>query len=233
MSNNLDQLCRRFEIAVENFGRSCIDLQSNEATFQAWFAACLIQEFGQGRVYREVHLERISLLSKLNPVPDFIKKLRQNSELKTDIAITWDPYVDTRHSATREKRSQDAGDMLLQLGIITELKVTGSKKNRTPDNDVIVDFQKLAAFSAARALKDSDENERGLAAYMIILDNNMDAKGNPKADFPHKTFGPWLARKIKPQWPENVNPPRTLLLSLERGACVMHKYVISIRPDAV
>jgi len=44
--NEIQRISKRFEIALSNFGRSCIDLQANEKAFQAWFAACIIQEFG-------------------------------------------------------------------------------------------------------------------------------------------------------------------------------------------
>ncbi len=35
-SSDLNREEERFEIAVGNFMRSCIDLQANEAAFQAW-----------------------------------------------------------------------------------------------------------------------------------------------------------------------------------------------------
>jgi hypothetical protein len=43
---NLERLRSRFEVAVENFSRSCMFMRANEKAFQAWYAAYAIQEFG-------------------------------------------------------------------------------------------------------------------------------------------------------------------------------------------
>jgi hypothetical protein len=49
-------LTNRFITAWVNFCVSTATQQSNEESFQAWFASCLIELFGLERVYREIHL---------------------------------------------------------------------------------------------------------------------------------------------------------------------------------
>lgn len=85
----LERLCRRFEIAVSNFGRSCIGMRANEKAFQAWYAACVIQEFGLSRVYREVHLNKPELF-ELAQRHSFTSALEEGNELFPDLSVSWE-----------------------------------------------------------------------------------------------------------------------------------------------
>lgn len=155
----------RFEIAVSNFGRSCLSMRSNEKAFQAWFAACVIQEFGLSRVYREVHLDKKQLFIGLDPHP-YWDGLRKGNELFPDLSVSWDPDVDTRHSSNRK---DDAAQMLRRMAIVSEFKVTGSTSDATPRAHVLRDLQKLTLFATARSRGGAEE--RGCAHYMVVLDN--------------------------------------------------------------
>ena len=106
----IDRITKRFEIAVSNFGRSCIDMQANEKAFQAWYASCIVQEFGLSHVYREIHLGK-SELFRLAPANELTKNLRKGNELFPDVSVSWLPNIDARHSSTRENRLRKAPAM--------------------------------------------------------------------------------------------------------------------------
>src|SRR5687767_6792669 len=125
MDNDLQRLCKRYEIAVGNFARSCITMRANEKSFQAWYASCMIQEFGLSRVYREVHLSKGSLFEMIHPDPLW-RSLEGGNELFPDLVVSWEPDVDVRHSSSRSKNLREAAAMLHRLAIVSELKVTGS-----------------------------------------------------------------------------------------------------------
>ena len=178
----LKELCERFEIAVANFGRSCIDLQANEPTFQAWYAASVIQEFGMLRVYREVHcnaqyLEK--LLANDLSLPKFIMK----HEIKPDLSVSWKPKTDTRHTETRigknqkkDEKSKQYDKILQKFAIVSELKVTGSTANVTESKDIKRDLEKLRLLAHAHHAESKEvQNNRGFATYSIILDNHCSA----------------------------------------------------------
>ena len=177
---HINRISNRFEIAVSNFGRSCIDMQANEKAFQAWYASCVIQEFGISRVYREIHLWK-SDLSKLVPKNKFVKDLLSGNELFPDVSVSWFPNVDARHSNTRDLSLKNAGAFLSEFSVISELKVTGSTLRPTPIKSIRDDILKLFIFSAAHK-QFCDENSKDvmLKCYMIILDNAKDKKGNFK-----------------------------------------------------
>ena len=86
-SSDLSRDEERFEIAVGNFMRSCIDLQANEAAFQAWYATSVAAEFGLARVYREIHVTRDEL-AEITPnairLPDLTEK---GNEFFPDLSV--------------------------------------------------------------------------------------------------------------------------------------------------
>jgi hypothetical protein len=96
----IERITKRFEIALSNFGRSCIDLQANEKAFQAWYAACIIQEFGLSHVYREIHLWKSELFASSRP-NEMTIALKKGNELFPDVSVSWLPDIDVRHSSTR------------------------------------------------------------------------------------------------------------------------------------
>jgi len=209
----MDRLCARFEIAVSNFGRSCLEMRGNEKAFQAWYAACVIQEFGLSRVYREVHLDKRQLerLTRGSiPDRDLPRELTVGNELFPDLSISWEPDIDARHTNTRDAAVADAGDMLQQFGILSELKVTGSTGKSTPLKAIRQDLIKLGLFMAAHkaATKPPPARIRGLAAYLVIMDN-------------HKKGGSFTSacRRMdelipgKFSWPPSVPRPRILVIS--------------------
>lgn len=110
--------------------RSCIDLQANEAAFQAWYATAVVAEFGLARVYREIHVTR-DRLAELAPnairLPDLTEK---GNEFFPDLSVSMAPAVDARHTATRDPALQHAGVMLNRFSIVTEFKATDPPRNQ-------------------------------------------------------------------------------------------------------
>lgn len=179
--SELKKVQHRFEIAVNNFGRACSGLLANEKAFQAWFAASVMQEFGLSRVYREVHLRKTDL-SELVPAfpPDFGKVIGlDGNEVFPDVCVSWSPEVDARHSESRHTSIQNAGNMLCQLAVVSELKVFCSTKSGTSRTDLKKDLIKLSLIRSAydAACRRDNITGRGLATYLIVLDNLCDQSG--------------------------------------------------------
>ena len=214
-SDEINRLCRRFEIAVSNFGQSCIAMRANEKAFQAWFAASVIQEFGLSRVYREIHLAKKEMMA-LAPNLDVPETLREGNELFPDVSISWLPDIDARHSNTRHHSVRSVGDFLLKFAILTELKVTGSGGTSTSPKAVVTDIWKLGLFSTVHAAhKDTspsiDGEETALRTYMVIMDN-FSKDGNFKSAYsPPKMKG--IFEGISVKWPQTVAKPTILVLS--------------------
>jgi hypothetical protein len=212
MSIELDRLRKRFEIAAQNFGRSCISMKANEKAFQAWYAACVIQEFGLSRVYREVHLSKRFLKELIGDEAVATGIIEEGNELFPDLSVSWEPDVDARHSRTRTADLKHAGAMLQQFGILSELKVTGSTSIATSKAMLRKDLRKLAefltAYKAAKPLMDIPK--RGLAAYLVVLDNFWKAdKASPR--FEEKRMNEFL-RRMADDWPTGIKKPDVLLI---------------------
>lgn len=198
---------KRFEIAVGNFGRSCIGMKANEKSFQAWYASSLIQEFGLSRVYRELHLSTEQLFRRAGEHP-FYASLRGGSELFPDIGVSWEPDIDARHSSTRDPAT-GARSLLLQFGIITEFKVTGSTKAGTSFRDVKRDLEKLALFTMAR----KSAAAGGIppcACYMVILDNH--GTDRMRSQYYSERFSAKLDELV---WPSEIPAPTVMVI--QRG----------------
>jgi hypothetical protein len=162
----IDSIARRFEIAVSNFGRSCMEMNANEKAFPAWYASCVIQEFGLSHVYREIHLWK-SELFELAPANELTESLEKGNELFPDVSVSWFPNVDVRHSSTREESLRWTGHFLNQFSILSELKVTGSTSNPTPPKQIKIDIAKLFVFSAAhKAHSENIGNSSPLRCYV-------------------------------------------------------------------
>ena len=208
LSKELAALCRRFEIAVANFGNSCAALRANEKAFQAWYAASVIQEFGISRVYREIHLLTEHLFDGSEGLD---APLSKGSELFPDLSISWKPGIDARHTVFRDEGVHHATHLLDKIAIVTELKVTGSTGKHTPPKKIETDLNKLMVFHRAY-LRSPSNTGRGLGAYMVILDN---APGNGTDGFKHhystKELG-GLLKRVGEQWDDSVPKPTTLLI---------------------
>jgi hypothetical protein len=182
----IKRIAQRFEIAVSNFGRSCIDMQANEKAFQAWYASCVIQEFGVSHVYREIHLWKSELFA-LAPANELTKHLEKGHELFPDLSLSWFPNVDARHSSTRESKLREAGALLSEFAVVSELKVTGSTLSPTPAKGILTDLGKLFVFSEAhKVFSRKNGRNQPLKCYMVILDNAKDKEGGFKKCYPRK-----------------------------------------------
>ena len=208
----IKRISKRFEIALSNFGRSCMDMQANEKAFQAWYASCIIQEFGLSRVYREIHLWK-SELFRLSHVNDMTKPLEKGNELFPDISVSWFPNIDARHSRTRINRLRQAGALLNEFAIISELKITGSTHNPTPPRAVFSDIAKLFIFSEAHdKYSDNSSNSFPLKCYMVVLDNARNMNGEFKNSYTKRKIVQ-IARKAHQYWTESVQKPDIALIS--------------------
>jgi len=208
----IDRITNRFEIAVSNFGRSCIDMQANEKAFQAWYASCIVQEFGLSHVYREIHLWKSELFKLARP-NELTKNLRKGNELFPDVSVSWSPNIDARHSSTRGNTLREAGAFLSEFSLISELKVTGSTSRPTPPRDVLNDIAKLFVFSAAhRSFSKMHGNTLPLRCYMVVLDNAKDKDGNFKRSYSESKINR-LVDKARKSWEDGVPKPCVILIS--------------------
>ena len=206
LEERINRITNRFEIAVSNFGRSCIDMQANEKAFQAWYAASIIQEFGLAHVYREIHLKKAELF-RLSPPNDMTRSLEKGNELFPDVSISWFPNVDARSSNTRDPKLENPGAFFTQFAILSELKVTGSTQRPTPKSMVVMDIAKLSVFSEAHhAYSRNSGAELPLRCYMVILDNAKDNAGRFKNTYTKdkidrivkNALGGWKEEVLKP-----------------------------------
>lgn len=219
---DISKLTRRFEIAVGNFGRSCVDMQGNEKAFQAWYAASVIQEFGLARVYREIHLWKSDLRESIEPnLSNFLLStgngslLNQGNELFPDLSVTWEPDLDARHSSTRRPDLRSAAQMLNQIAIVSEFKVTGSTNEQTSWAAIQKDLLKLSIFaSAQQSLTRLGLVARPFAAYMVILHNHPNQRGNTR--FERATMESRLSQ-LALSWPQSVPVPTVMLI---RGSSI-------------
>jgi hypothetical protein len=213
-----EQLCKRFEIAVANFGRSCIDLRANEKAFQAWYAASVIQEFGMSRVYREVHCNA-SYLRELLFEHKLLAKFKMKNEIFPDLSISWASNIDARHTSTRianlEKHDENPQkDKILQkFAIVSELKVTGSTANATTPRAIKRDFVKLTLLADAqrKEVGSGASNDGGFSAYSVILDNHFSVSRR----LDHNESESQIAKilfKAKEEWPEDSIKPKVIVI---------------------
>ena len=166
----------RFVAAWNSFGAACSDTVAPEATYQAWFAHFLMEQFGVLQVVREVdfgsrHLD-----------PDDQKRFTGHN-LMLDIMILREPIVDLPRRATLGPAHSDVAPnrrsglgRLKQFAIISELKVGSSQSLGLGYREVVRDFHKLDAILRA-AQRDYPGNPAPFAV-MCILDNNEDHRLN-------------------------------------------------------
>jgi hypothetical protein len=217
--SNLERVTQRFEIAVTNFARSAFDLFANEKAFQAWYAASVIHEFGISRVYREIHLMKSQLDKLVGPLPE----LEKGNELFPDLSVSWDEGIDARHTVARPPEL-NAGGMLSQLAVISELKVTGSTGKPTSPRAIRIDLTKLGVFAAAvdQVAVSTGVFSRGLAPYLVVLDNHRLPGGRPSGRFGPDRFARLLSL-VAESWPAVWPPPVVLVAGFDSGVEV-HRY---------
>jgi hypothetical protein len=207
----IKRISRRFEIALSNFGRSCMDMQANEKAFQAWYASCIIQEFGLSHVYREIHLWK-SELFELSSLNEMTKPLEKGHELFPDVSVSWYPDIDARHSSTRKNKLRPAGALLSEFAIISELKVTGSTSNPTPPKAIFIDISKLFIFSEAhKNFSNNNENFSPLKCYMVVFDNAKKLNGEFKRSYTKAKIDQ-IAKRALDYWTDSVNKATSLLI---------------------
>ena len=187
-------------------------MQANEKAFQAWYAACIIQEFGLSHVYREIHLWK-SELFKLSRPNDITRPLQKGNELFPDVSVSWFPDIDARHSSTRKSELRPAGALLSEFAIISELKVIGSTLRPTPPKAIFDDIAKLFVFSEAHKVFSSRRrNPSPLKCYMVIFDNAINTIGEFKRNYT-KAKVDLIAKKVLSLWRDSVPKPDIALIS--------------------
>jgi len=204
-------LSNRFITAWVNFCTSVVTLQSNEKSFQAWFASPLIQEFGLARVYREVHLDKPHIKGCFSgpELKDLFPKLYRSlgmdgNELFPDVCVSRRPYLDTRHTAARSRDTQHFTQIIKEIDIVTELKVAMSEKGAmgTQYNLVYLDVQKLGLIMNATG----SEGSRPLF-FACVLENLPKPK---PVDFVERKFTQRLQEDGR-TWPANWRKPTILI----------------------
>ena len=208
----IERITKRFEIALSNFGRSCMDLQANERAFQAWYAACVIQEFGLSHVYREIHLWKSELFALSRP-NEMTIALKKGNKLFPDVSVSWLPDIDVRHSSTRDNNLRPAGALLSEFAIISELKVTGSTLHPTPPKAIFIDISKLLVFlEAHKSFSNKKGNSSLLRCYMVVFDNAKNSDGEFKKSYTKGKIDE-IAKKALNYWPKSVPKPDLALIS--------------------
>lgn len=171
----------RFIASWLSFSIAARNLLSNEKSFQAWFAASLIQEFGFSRVYRELHIEKEQLRKPCKSFRQAFDTLNmhEGNEFIPDICIAREENVDTRHSATRDKGLRDIKNMLSKMSMITEFKVSASSKKATSFRSVRKDLLKLGLLGYAAdccftpAMCIMEQSSRSNDSYLSRLEQEL------------------------------------------------------------
>ena len=149
----IDRITKRFEIAVSNFGRSCIDMQANEKAFQAWYASCIVQEFGLSHVYREIHLGK-SELFRLAPANELTKNLRKAGAFLSEFSLISELKV--TGSTSRPTPPRDVLKDIAKLFVFS---------------------------SAHKSFSELHSSNLPLRCYMVVLDNAKDKESNFKKSY--------------------------------------------------
>lgn len=150
----------KFEAAWQVFSRTCAPSLAPEATYQAWFAHCLISQFGIDRVAREPNFKHKGFASAYG-------RHLTGAEVKIDAVVTRSPGVDLPHYAHRNS-SMGGLEALSQLAVISELKVSATQGEGLDHTEVCKDFWKLSML-----LDEADRNDiEAPLAFVCILDNH-------------------------------------------------------------
>lgn len=186
-----NQIIKKLQDALDEFGKAVFYMKANEKSYQGWLTHFLVKRFGIGSVYRETDfLKRHLTKGFKNELAELFQSIvKSNKNFYCDFAIAYDT-IDNRNLTTRDTKHYEriinegksqyhgsAKDILLQLSIIGELKVSGSVKKRESKLDTPIkrDIIKLALFSATREIAQSEHNiENPFYPIMVIVDNYSD-----------------------------------------------------------
>ncbi len=163
----------RFVRAWKRFAQETSGTVAPEATYQAWFAHFLIEEFGLLRVVREVDFGARHLH------PDDQRTFDGNN-LRLDICIlrsSEDVYLPHRSAlgdpATSEGYAAHSGlGRLKDLAVISELKIGSSVTGGLPYAQINRDARKMQALMAAAREHPLGKGHPMPMAFMCVLDNH-------------------------------------------------------------
>lgn len=163
----------RLLAAWNEFGAACRDTIAPEATYQAWFAHFLIEQFGLLKVVREVDFGARHLHA--DDRPDFA-----GSDLRLDVCVLRsDEHVYLPHRSALGDPSTPEGyaahsglGCLKDLTVITELKVAASVTNGLPYAQINRDARKLQAILTAGRDHPLNAGHSMPIAFMCVLDNH-------------------------------------------------------------
>lgn len=156
--------------AWARFAVDCARTAAPEATYQAWFAHYLMNEFGVLRVVREVDFGAKYLLE------DSDRDRFRGHNLMTDVMVLREPAVDLPRRAWLAKK--DAPDAHLRSGlgrlglfeVVCEMKVGSSQGEGLDPSAIVLDGHKLDAL--ARAARETYEDHRVPRLVVCVLDNH-------------------------------------------------------------
>lgn len=162
----------RFIAAWDGFAAQCSNTVAPEATYQAWFAHFLIEQFGLLSVVREVDFGARHLI-----VED--QTLFDGQNLRLDVCVLCQPIVYLPHRSALGPRSTPEGyaarsglGRLPDLAVISELKVASTVTHRLPYSAIVRDAKKLQAILKAGRQFDVNRNQPMPQAYLCVLDNH-------------------------------------------------------------
>lgn len=133
-------VARKFEAAWNVFASTCAQFIAPEPTYQAWFAHCLISQFGIDRVAREPMIKKAAFADS-----DWKRKV-MGDHVRLDVVVMSQPGVHLPHYASSIDRAAD-GTGLERLGnmaVISELKVTATQGGGQSHTEVARDAYKLS-----------------------------------------------------------------------------------------
>lgn len=163
---------RRFLKAWTEFAENCAETVAPEATYQAWFAHFLIDQFGLLRVVREVDFGARHL------APDD-RLTFAGVNLRLDVCVLRRAFVYLPHRSALGTRSTAEGNAarsgllrLADLDIVSELKVASTVTKRLPYSAVVRDARKLQAILDAGRLLPGNQHSTMPLAYLCVLDNH-------------------------------------------------------------
>jgi hypothetical protein len=162
----------RFLAAWYGFAAQCSNTVAPEATYQAWFAHFLIEQFALLSVVREVDFGARHLI-----VGD--QALFDGQNLRLDVCVLRRPIVYLPHRSALGPRSTPEGNSarsglgrLPDLAVISELKVASTVTHRLPYSAIVRDAKKLQAILNAGRQLEANRNKPMPEAYLCVLDNH-------------------------------------------------------------
>ena len=173
-----EPVARKFQAAWVVFSRTCAPSAAPEATYQAWFAHYLISQFGIDRVAREPIFKHRDFSSEY-------RQLIPGGEVKLDAVITRRPGIEMPHYAHRHGHASGI-DLLSDLAVISELKVSSTQGEGLDHTEVCRDFWKLSML-----LDEADRLDIAAPlAFVCVLDNHPRKRYNLEWLLDHRLAEP-------------------------------------------